>query len=140
MTVTLTRKDLRKLLTNTRPGDKIEIKPSGEIVVQQTKEEIIQDKYPALIGQGITLSEAADRYGVPRGTIQGWQYKDYISVVEDSYPVKLNEAEIAYCADIYKARKASGVGFYGAPLLDANGLAYELKHEWLAEYRKRKNT
>jgi len=138
MTVTLTRKDLRKLLTNTRPGDKIEIKPSGEILVQQTKEEIIQDKYPALIGQGITLSEAADRYGVPRGTIRNWYYNGYVGMIEDSYPMRLDEAEIAYCADIYKARKVSGVGFYGAPLLDENGLAYELKHEDLAKYRKRK--
>lgn len=138
MTVTITRTQLKKLLTNTRPGDKIIIKPSGEVMVQQTKSEIIKDKYPALIRQGITLSEAAKKYKIPRGTIRDWNYKGYISVVEDSYPVLFNEAEISYCADIYKARKAAGIGFRGVPLLDENGLAYELKHEDLAKNRKSK--
>jgi hypothetical protein len=135
----MTRDQLRKLLTNTRPGDKIKIKSTGEIVVKQTKAEIIQQEYPHLAGQGITLSEAAKKYGVPRSTIEKWHYNDYISVIENSYPIILNEAEIAYCADIYHARKAAGIGFRGVPLLDENGLAYELKHEVLAKNRRRKN-
>ncbi len=45
-----------------------------------------------------------------------------------------NEAEIAYCVDIYQNRKRVG----GVPLLDENGLPYELKHPELSAYRRRK--
>ena len=140
MTVTLTKAQLNDLLTGMKPDDKIEIKPSGkiEMVKYKTKQDILNDKYRALIGQGITLSEASEKYHIPRPTIQGWYYKNYIDVVEDSYPMKMNEADIAYCADVYRQKKSAGIGFRGAPLLDEDGLPYELKREGIAIYRRNK--
>ena len=51
--------------------------------------------------------------------------------------MKLDEAEVAYCAEIYHERKAAGIRS-GAPLLDEDGLPYELKHPELSAYRCRK--
>ena len=50
--------------------------------------------------------------------------------------MELDEAEVAYCAGIYHERKTLGIT--RVPLLDENGLAYELKHPKLFEYRRRK--
>ncbi len=105
----------------------------------QTKAEIIAAEFAHLHDQPITLSEAARKYDVPRGTLEAWQYKNYLTPTHpDAYPKLFNEAEIAYCADIYHDRKRVGTGFYGAPLLDENGLPYELKHPDLAQYRRKK--
>ncbi len=106
----------------------------------QTKDEIIAAKFAHLGNQSITLTEAAKKYDIPRGTLQTWVYRNrYITPSHpDNYPVLFNEAEIAYCADIYHERKQAGTGFHGAPLLDEDGLPYELKHPDLAQYRHRK--
>jgi hypothetical protein len=105
----------------------------------QTKEEIITAKFIHLEGQPITLSEAAEKYDIPRGTIESWYYRaKYIQPIPpDSYPANFDEAEVAYLADIYHSRKKTGSR---APLLDKDGLPYELKHPDLAQYRRKKNT
>lgn len=105
----------------------------------QTKEEIIADKFAHLEGQPITLSEAATKYDIPRGTIESWYYRaKYIQPIPpDSYPANFDEAEVAYLANIYHSRKETGSR---APLLDKNGLPYELKHPDLAQYRRKKST
>ena len=63
--------------------------------------------------------------------------KGYITVIEPGYQMKLNEAEVAYCVDVHNKKKEAGIGFRG-PLLDANGLPYQLKHPELAKYRREK--
>lgn len=46
----------------------------------QTKEEIIAAKFGDLIGQPITLSEAAEKNNIPRGTLNSWfRQSNYIS-------------------------------------------------------------
>lgn len=137
-TVTIT--EAQKLLTRLQPGVKIEIERTlhGDIklTTPQTKQEILEAKYKHLIGQTITLSEAADKYDVPRATISAWSYRsDYINPIGNNYPAIFDEAEIAYLVDIYNQRRAQGSK---APLLDENGLPYEIKHPGLAKYRKRK--
>lgn len=106
---------------------------------QKTKAEIIKEKYPNLVGQGITLTEAAEKYDVPRTTIENWVYRnEYVGRVGDlAYPQTFNEAEIAYCAEIYNQRKQAGIGFYGAPLLDDDGLPYQMRHPERAQKRKK---
>ena len=123
---------------------------NGEIVVAvdkngngekepQTKDEIIAAEFANLRGQEITLSAAAKKYNIPRGTIRNWFYNSYIAPIHpDNYPMLFDEADVAYCADIYQERKQTGTGFFGAPLLDENGMPYELKHPSLAQYRKKK--
>lgn len=132
---------VQNLFTKTPPGVKIELVklPTGEIIVTdppKTKAEIITEKYPDLIGQGITASDAAKKYGVNRDTIYRWNKKSYIETVEQEPIVLFNEAEIAYCVDVYKTRNRYPGG---GPLLDENGLPYSLKWPELSKYRHNKS-
>ena len=119
--------------------------PSGELLVAanndpqqiRTKEQIIAEKFKDQREQPITVSEASERYEILGRTIREWISLDYIQVVDDSYPMKIDEAEVAYCAEIFHERKAVGIRS-GAPLLDNDGLPYELKHPELSAYRRRK--
>lgn len=146
VTTYLTPEQARKLLTDLKPGSTIEVRklPTGEIAVSenaptQTKEDILKEKYACLIGQPITVSDAADKYNIHRRTILKWKDNGYITVLETGYQMKLDEADIAYCAKIYHERQKKGVG-YGAPLLDENGLEYQLKRPGLSHYRRRKKS
>ncbi len=136
----LTIDQLKTRLTNSPPGSIIiEKLPNGVIMVDdtpQTKQEYLERDYPDLIGQTITLTEAAKKYAIPRGTLNNWYNSaGYIQPVENSYPSIFDEAEIAYLISIYHQRRASGSK---APLLDDDGLPYEIKHPKLADYRRRK--
>jgi hypothetical protein len=137
--------DLTKnLLTNMPTGAKLEATKlsTGEIMVttletyMQTKEDILKERYEHLLGKTITVTEAAEKYQVPRSTLQSWIYRSgYIQINQDSYPQTVNEAEVAYCVDIYRQRRAQGSK---APLLDDDGSPYELKHPDLFRYRQNK--
>lgn len=122
------------------PIIKLEL-PTGEKMladiqaIEKTKKEIVCEKYPGLIGKPITVTEAAKKYDVARTTIFEWVKNDYIKVLKPGYRIELDAADLAYCVDIYQQRKARGT-YKGAPLLDENGLPYELKHPWLSEKRK----
>jgi len=133
----------KKPLISIPPGTRIKLElPTGETVIEyvDTKQDILKQKYANLMGNPITISEAAAKYGVPRPTIQRWKDNGYITILELSYPAKFDEAEIKYCVDIYLEKKQLGLGFYGSPLLDEDGLPYQLKHPQLSEYRRRKKT
>ncbi|MCB0196001.1 MAG: hypothetical protein KDJ65_28880 [Anaerolineae bacterium] len=147
---TVTKEQLQELLTQLPPNAKIELetKSNGEInvgiVVEevvvngncQTKEDILQEEYSNLLNGWLTLTEAAKKYRVPRATLESWIYRsNYIQNTRGSYPMTVNEAEVAYCVDIYRERKETGSK---APLLDEMGLPYELKHPSIARYRRRK--
>jgi hypothetical protein len=119
--------------------------PSGEVLVPvnndpqkiKTKEQTIAEKFGKLMEQPITVSDAAKRYMVLGRTIREWISLDYIKVVDNGYPMKIDEAEVAYCAEIFHERKAAGIRS-GAPLLDEHGLPYELKHPELSAYRRKR--
>jgi hypothetical protein len=144
---TLTQEQFQELLTNLPPGVKLEIQktPGGQVALSinhkgaATKQDFIKEKYSHLMNQPITISEASEKYDVPRPTIQSWLYRSkYFGFMNrESYPQTIDEAEIAYCAEIYHQRKQKGIG-PRTPLLDEHGFPYELKHPGLAEYRKRK--
>lgn len=135
---------IKNQLLKVVPGDIIKMElPSGETMLAyvepmtQSKQDILTSKYAALLGQPITVGDAAQKYGINRRTIFRWLNKGYIAVLEPE-PVKLiDEGEFKYCLDIYRQRQRNGVKT-GAPLLDDNGLPYELKRPELSEYRKRK--
>lgn len=137
-----------KMLTQLVQAGKIEAVRllSGEVLVPanndthkiKTKEQIIAEKFKELIDQPITITEASRKYNIPGSTIREWIPLEYVHIINfGGYPMKLDEAEIAYCAEVYHERKASGIRS-GAPLLDENGLPYELKHPELSKYRRRK--
>jgi len=107
------------------------------ITVTSSKQELINQKYPALIGQAITVTEAANKYTIGRRTILEWITKGYIKVIKPGYQMTIDDADMAYCAEIYRQRKNNGIGF-GSPLLDENGLPYTIKRPDLSAYRRRR--
>jgi len=121
--------------------------PDGGILVDQnqvekleTKHDIINRKFPHLVGHGITISQAADKYDVPRSTVEAWVSRyQYVSIVDDSiYPKLIDEADVAYCAKAFHDRQRTHIK-YGVPLLDEEGLPIlELKRPELSEYRRKK--
>ncbi len=100
----------------------------------KTKEQIIAEKFARLRENPITISEATERYQVPRTTLLGWIELEYVKVIDRGYPMRIDEADVAYCAEIYRERGAKR----GVRIFDENGNPYQLKHPKLAEYRRRK--
>ncbi len=112
---------------------------SGELLVSdqslneaKTKEQIIKEEFSRLCGNPVTVSEAENRYELQNQTIRNWVTLGYIRVVDNDYPMKLDEADVAYCAKIYHERG----GRPGARIFDRDGNPYQLKHPELAEYRR----
>jgi hypothetical protein len=115
--------------------------PSGDLLVsdeglnEKTKEQIVEEKYGHLQGQPITVTEAAEKYDIVRNTLLNWVKYGHITVLKPGYRMELNEAEVAYCAEVYNKRTRSG---FSTRIFDENGLPYQLKHPDLAEYRRRR--
>lgn len=132
--------ELAEVLTNLPDGSTLHFKKvAGGFAVttavaaqelKKTKAELIEARYAGLKGVGITLSDAAEKYDVPRGTITQWVYSSRTVgfVNEASYPKLIDEAEMALCAEIYHARKKAG-GQTGFPFFDEQGFLVEsVKH------------
>lgn len=116
----------------------ITIPSGGNISIKvPTRQELIRLKFNNSIGVPITVTDAADKYNVHRNTILFWIKSGYITVIQSGYRSIIDEADIAYCAEIHHQRKQVG-SLSGAPLFDKNGLPYELKHPELSKKRKQK--
>lgn len=101
----------------------------GEILVREddvlstlTKEELPEFKAVAhLIGIPINLREASRKYVIPSPTISRWVKKGLISKIgQAGQRVLLDEADVAYCATIYKAH-----GSQGKWLFNSDGTPYK---------------
>jgi hypothetical protein len=114
--------------------------PTGEIVVSeqdtQTQKPIPKEDLPEykkhahLKGQVIGINEAAKKYLVPFSTIRGWVVRNLIKPSgQEGQKILLDEADVAYCAEIYHQR--SGQGKW---LFNADGTPYK-KSGLLAEKR-----
>lgn len=91
-----------------------------------TKTEIINKFYHGLVGESITVNDAADRYLINRRTIVEWCGRGYINILKPGQPgiaMYLDHADVAYCAYVYHHRR----GLSGVPLLDQDGNPYRLK-------------
>lgn len=136
------------LLTGLPSGVKIKLEfvklPSGEIVVttdapKKTKQQLLEEKYSRLKGHGITISQAAIKYEVSREAIENWVYQaKYVRFVDEvSYPKKIDEAEVALCADIYRKRREQK-GRLNIPFFDEDGYIVEgLKHPGRSHRQKK---
>jgi hypothetical protein len=96
----------------------------------------LRDKFKKLAGHPITVTDAAQKYAVPRMTIINWTllYPKQLRVIKSGYRMTLDEQDLAVCVSIYKEhKKARSV----SPLFDAMGRPYQLKRPDIAEYRKR---
>lgn len=124
---------LPKILEDLPPGVKIELEksPSGAITMTnncQTKTQLLA-AYAHLAGRGISIRQAAEKYGVPRKVVSSWVYRsqDIQFVDEDSWPKLIDEAEAALYAAIYHDRQKTGLT--GVPYFDEAGcLVEEVKH------------
>ena len=100
---------------------------------------IRREDFAHLEGVPITVSEAARKYGVSPQTLHNWIKKGYIVPIQKgvskSFPTICNEAEVAYCVEIYRVRKSFGT-LFGVPLLKEDGTPYLLKHPALSRYRR----
>ncbi len=100
---------------------------------------IRREDFAHLEGRPITVSEAAEKYGVPVSTIHRWVQQGYIKAIANpegrGRKKILDEASVAFCAEIYKVRKTFRVV---APLLDDQGNPYLLKYPDLARLRRAK--
>ena len=93
---------------------------------------IRRENFKKYEGQFVTISEASEEFGVPGRTIRDWIKQGYIHS-EGKYPARVNKAEVAFCAAIYKVRKEYNSR---APLLDKDGNPYLLKEPELARLRR----
>ena len=134
--------EAKELLTNLPQNAIVEIKVSAEghktlsVSQPKTKQDILQEKYGHLLDKKITLTQAAKKYQIPRSTIQSWLFRSkYLKAVDpNAHPLFLIEADIAYLVEIYKERREIGSR---APLLDEDGLPYQIKHPELVAYRQK---
>ncbi|MCK6629317.1 MAG: hypothetical protein L6R45_29590 [Anaerolineae bacterium] len=143
---TLSPTDLPALFTTYPPGVKLqlEILPNGAIHVAdttpKTKTQLIDELFPHLKGQGISISNAAKKYGVPRGAVNDWVYvTGYLHFVDETcYPKLVDEAEVALCAQIYHARRAANTA--GLPYFNDQGhIITTIKRPAAARNRPPKN-
>ncbi|HNB54258.1 MAG TPA: hypothetical protein PK530_20080 [Anaerolineales bacterium] len=94
------------------------ILPNGEIGVSESaiptpptpKEQLPEyKKHSHLKGVPIWLSEAGRKYQIPLMTVSRWVSAGYIkSLGMDGNRILIDEADIAYCAEIYRQRKGQG--------------------------------
>jgi hypothetical protein len=107
------------------------ILPSGEIGVSEQavtimtptpKEELPEyKKHAHLKGEAIWISEAVRRYEIPLVTISQWVKRGIIkSLGIDGNRVLIDEADVAYCAEIHRQR-----GGQGKWLFNPDGTPYQ---------------
>ncbi|MEP0807636.1 MAG: hypothetical protein HRF47_19330 [Chloroflexota bacterium] len=81
-------------------------------------------KHAHLKGTPIWISEAARKYDIPHPTISRWVRAGIIGQLGmDGNKNLIDEADIAYCAEIYHSRKTK----QGRRLFDDDGLPYTPK-------------
>lgn len=107
--------------------------PSGEIVVSEqdtqaqkptAKEDLPEfKKHAHLKGTPIWIGEAARKYNLLQQTISKWVKMGIIRRIgEEGYKVLVDEADVAYCAEIYHQR-----GGQGRWLFNSDGTPYQPK-------------
>ena len=127
--------------------------PTGDVFVvaekngngpePQTKEEIIAAKFAHLREKSISASEASRKYskihGIPVSHVLfgRWAKAGYITVRQRGYRLQMDEAEVAYCAEIF-ARKYQEYGgpMSGVRIFDEDGNPYQLKYPEMAAYKR----
>jgi len=123
---------------------------SGELVVvadqngnsqePQTKEEIITEKYTHLKGEKISASEASRKYSKIHGitishpNFSRWAKAGYIQVIKRGYRLQMDEADVAYCAEVYANKYKEYDGqMIGVRVFDEDGNPYQVKYPEVAE-------
>jgi hypothetical protein len=105
----------------------------------QTKEEIITEKFSHLRGNMISASEASRKYSelhrvyISNELFSRWSRLGYIKR-KGGYRLQLDEAEVAYCAEIFAMKHREYKGrMRGVTVFDTKGNPYQLKYPEVAE-------
>ena len=105
----------------------------------KTKKEIIAEKFSDLQGVPISPYSAQKKYGgIHRNNFIKWARSGYIEILkEDDRLIELNEADVAYCAQIYSQKKEEyGGKIAGVRVFDEMGNPYQVKYPDLAAKRR----
>ena len=149
----VTEADLRTMIEKGKIN--LGIAPNGEIMVEENPQAddinaqlaaIRREDFEHLRQNRISVTEGASKYNLHRDTVRIWVKKGYIVPLDipkgrgRGSRMILDEADVAYCAEIHNTRQQAGV-YAGAPLLDEQGKPNLLKHPDLSRYRReRKQT
>jgi len=121
--------------------------PNGELLVAESNVDpslnIKRENFEHLRGQAISASEASRRYSELLGTtiypsrFSEWAKAGFIKVLDRGWKISLDEADVAYCATVYKAKyDFYGGQMIGVPIFDQDGNPYQPKHPELAAYKR----
>jgi len=104
----------------------VEEEKVDEIATKPKKEDLEEYKqFKHLMGNPISISDAARKYGVRHTNFSRWIKLGYIKRLEqDGYRVYADEQEVAYCASVYSRR-----GGQGKRVFDKDGTPYQTKAE-----------
>jgi len=122
---------LQRLINN---GILHAVRLGGTVAVAESElnQTITHEQFEHLRGQAITVPQAANTYGINVVTIRGWIERGYIKVLKSGYNSTVDEADMAYCASVYKAQS----GGRGKRIFDETGRPYQLKHTEWADYQR----
>ena len=126
--------------TETSPDEReLPLAAAGDDINAQLSA-IKREDFKHLEGQGITVSEAAKKYGVPYETIRSWlkRYPGHIKILASGYRKQIDESAIAYFVAIYKVWKSHGIRPGMGGLVNGDGNPTLLKHPSISRYRRSK--
>jgi hypothetical protein len=121
--------------------------PDGELLVAEHEIDpslnIRREDFAHLRGCPISMSEASRKYStnetvIPQQNFSRWAQAKYIKVLERGWKVLLDEADVAYCAAVYNAKKKAYGELQGVPLFDENGNPYRLKYPEIATKKRQR--
>ena len=135
----LAKKDLLEAI-NAGTIAAVELK-TGELLVVDPGDDpcldIKRDDFVHLHNISIGLRQAAKKYAIPVSTLSGWVKAGYIKTPTRSYRLQMNEADVAYCAAVYKVKYDLYHGrMSGVPIFDENGNPYQAKYPEMAAYKR----
>jgi hypothetical protein len=94
---------------------------------------IKRDDFEHLRGQKIGVRESSKKYGISSKTVSRWAKAGYINKLDRGYRLYLDEADVAYCAAVYKAKFEYYEGqLAGVPIFDEEGNPYQVKYQEVA--------
>jgi predicted site-specific integrase-resolvase len=88
-----------------------------------------------LRGRKISMSEASRMYNVPQVNFSRWTKSGFITILGHGKKrsVLLDEADVAYCAAVYKAKhEFYGGRLSGVSVFDKDGNPYQVKYREIA--------
>lgn len=115
--------------------------PDGEYLVAEHDIDpslrIKREDFKHLRGQGISVTNAGKKYDIRAANFSRWTKLGYIKVLERGWKLILDEADVAYCAAVYRAKYTLYDGqLSGVNIFDKEGRPYRLRYREIADTRR----